>query len=41
MMSHESKRDFSSIILLFSIISFSNMQMENNRVMLLNFCLGS
>jgi hypothetical protein len=36
-MSHESKRDFGAITLLFSIAPLSDMQLENNGVMLLKF----
>jgi hypothetical protein len=36
-MSHESKRDFGVINLLFSVASLSGVQLENNKVMLLKF----
>jgi hypothetical protein len=36
-----SERDFGDITLLLSIAPFMGMQMENNGVMLLKFCLDS
>jgi hypothetical protein len=41
MMSHEYKRDFGTITLLFSIALLSGVQLENNGVMLSKFCSDS
>jgi hypothetical protein len=40
-MSHEFERDFGVITLLFFIAPLSSVQLENNGVMLLKFCLDS
>jgi hypothetical protein len=39
--SHDSERDFSAIILLFSVALLLGVQLENNRVMLSKFCSDS
>jgi hypothetical protein len=41
MMTHESKRGFSSITLLFFVTLLSHVQLENNGVMLSKFCSDS